>query len=69
MPLTTIWTAYQSGGLRAAADAAPDDAASRFYLALLAFAEEEHGAAAEHAAATLEYNATPSAVQRPATVA
>lgn len=50
MPLSAIWTAYSAGGLRAAADAAPHDAASHFYLALLAFAEAEHAAAAEQAA-------------------
>jgi len=50
MPLTAIWTAYQSGGLPAAAGAATDDAASRFYLALLAFADEEFAQAAGQAA-------------------
>lgn len=49
MPLAAIWAAYNQDGLRAAADAAPHDAASRFYLALLAFAEGEHAAAAEQA--------------------
>lgn len=49
MPLSAIWAAYGASGLRAAAEAAPNDAASRFYLALLAFAEGEHAAAADFA--------------------
>lgn len=50
MAISAIWTAYSADGLSAAMAVPPADAADHFYLALLAFADDQFAAAAEQAA-------------------
>ena len=54
MPMDQLWQLFSSGGYAAVKDAAPENAQSHLYLALLAFGHQEMERAAAHAQAANE---------------